>query len=111
MVGRKRILLLMTEMRLAPIYHRPRTMVPNPEQRVFSYLPMLCGFLHLVAVMNWATRKLLAWRVSNTMEVEFCFEVLEEAMARCFDQVHRQGDRVATRLQRAQLAAQPPWDE
>jgi putative transposase len=40
------------------------------------------GFLYLVAVMDWATRKVLAWRVSNTMEVEFCLEVLEEAMAR-----------------------------
>jgi putative transposase len=40
------------------------------------------GFLYLVAVMDWATRKVLAWRVSNTMEVEFCLEALEEAMAR-----------------------------
>ena len=40
------------------------------------------GFLYLVAIMDWATRKVLAWRVSNTMEVEFCLEVLEEAMAR-----------------------------
>jgi len=40
------------------------------------------GFLSLVAVMDWATRKVLAWRVSNTMEVEFCLEVVEEAMAR-----------------------------
>ena len=46
------------------------------------YLPMRRGFLYLVAVMDWATRKVLAWRVSNTMEVEFCLEVLEEAMAR-----------------------------
>ncbi len=46
------------------------------------YLPMRRGFLSLVAVMDWATRKVLAWRVSNTMEVEFCLEVVEEAMAR-----------------------------
>jgi putative transposase len=46
------------------------------------YLPMRRGFLYLVAVMDWATRKVLAWRVSNTMEVEFCLEVLGEAMAR-----------------------------
>jgi len=47
-----------------------------------TYLPMRRGFLYLVAVMDWATRKVLAWRVSNTMEVEFCLEVLEEALAR-----------------------------
>jgi len=100
-VGRKRIR-LMAKMGLAPIYQRPRTTVPHPEHRVFPYLlrdlaierpnqvwcaditsiPMRRGFLHLVAVMEWATRKVLAWRVSNTMEVEFCLEVVEEAMAR-----------------------------
>src|ERR671932_1110150 len=101
-VGRKRVRRLMAKMGLAPIYQRPRTAVPNPEHRVFpcrlrdlaierpnqvwcadiTYLPMRRGFLYLVAVMDWATRKVLAWRVSNTMEVEFCLEVLEEAMAR-----------------------------
>ncbi len=101
-VGRKRIRRLMAKMGLAPIYQRPRTTVPNPEHRVFPYLlremvidrpnqvwcadityiPMRRGFLYLVGVMDWATRKVLAWRVSNTMEVEFCLEVLEEAMAR-----------------------------
>jgi transposase InsO family protein len=40
------------------------------------------GVLYLVAVMDWATRKVLAWRVSNTMDVEFCIEALEEALAR-----------------------------
>src|ERR687883_315759 len=89
-------------MGLAPIYQRPRTSTPHPEHRIFpyllrdlvidrpnqvwcadiTYLPMRRGFLYLVAVMDWATRKVLAWRVSNTMEVEFCLEVLEEAMAR-----------------------------
>src|SRR5215218_8310043 len=88
-VGRKRIRRLMTKMGLAPIYQRPRTTVPNPEHRIFPYLlrdlvidrpnhvwcaditclPMRRGFLYLVAVMDWATRKVLAWRVSNTMEV------------------------------------------
>src|SRR4051812_38088805 len=101
-VGRKRVRRLMGVMGLVPIYQRPRTTVPHPEHRVFPYLlrdlaierpnqvwcaditsiPMRRGFLHLVAVMEWATRKVLAWRVSNTMEVEFCLEVVEEAMAR-----------------------------
>src|SRR5919202_3987574 len=99
-VGRKRIRRLVAKMGLAPIYQRPRTSVPNPEHRIFllrdlvierpnqvwyadiTYHPMRRSFLYLVAVMDWATRKVVAWRVSNTMEVEFCLEVLEEAMAR-----------------------------
>ena len=47
-----------------------------------TYIPMRRGFLYLVAVMDWATRKVLSWRVSNTMDVEFCLEALEEALAR-----------------------------
>lgn len=101
-VGRKRIRRLMAKMGLAPIYQRPRTTVPNPEHRIFPYLlrelaierpdhvwcadityiPMRRGFLYLVAVMDWATRKVLSWRLSNTLDVEFCIEALEEALAR-----------------------------
>jgi putative transposase len=101
-VGRERIRRLMAKMGLVPIYRRPRTTVPNPEHRIFpyllrdlvidrpnqvwcadiTYLPMRRGFLYLVAVMDWATRKVLAWRVSNTLDVEFCLEALEEALAR-----------------------------
>ena len=46
------------------------------------YIPMRRGFLYLVAIMDWATRKVLSWRVSNTMDVEFCLDALEEALAR-----------------------------
>jgi putative transposase len=101
-VGRKRVRRLMARMGLAPIYQRPRTTVPHPEHRVWPYLlrdlvvdrpnqvwcadityiPMRRGFLYLVAVMDWATRKVLAWRVSNTMDVEFCISAVEEALAR-----------------------------
>ncbi len=101
-VGRKRVRRLMAKMSLAPIYQRPRTSTPRPEHRVFpyllrdavidhpnqvwcadiTYLPMRRGFLYLVAVMDWATRKVLSWRVSNTLDVEFCLEALEEALAR-----------------------------
>ncbi len=102
MVGRKRVRRLMAKMGLVPIYQRPRTTVPPPEHRVWPYLlrgmvidrpdqvwcmdltyiPMRRGFLYLAAVMDWATRKVLSWRVSNTMDVEFCIEALEEALAR-----------------------------
>ena len=101
-VGRKRLRRLMAKMGLVPIYQRPRTTVPHPEHRIYPYLlremaitrsnqvwctdityiPMRRGFLYLVAVMDWATRKVLSWRVSNTMDVEFCVAALEEALAR-----------------------------
>jgi len=101
-VGRKRIRRLMAKMGLVPIYQRPRTTVPNPEHRIYPYLlremaitcpnqvwcadityiPMRRGFLYLVAVMDWASRKVLSWRVSNTMDTEFCVAALEEALAR-----------------------------
>ena len=100
-VGRKRVRRLITMMGLAPIYQWPRTTVPHPEHRIYPYLlrnlvvnrpnqvwcddityiPMWRGFLYLVAVMDWATRKVLAWRVSNTMDVAFCVEALQEALA------------------------------
>jgi putative transposase len=101
-VGRKRVRRLMAKMGLEPIYQRPRTTVPHPEHQIYPYLlremvierpnqvwcadityiPMRRGFLYLVAVMDWSTRKVLSWRVSNTMDVEFCIEALEEALAR-----------------------------
>jgi putative transposase len=101
-VGRKRIRRLIARMDLVPIYQRPRTTVPHPDHQVYPYLlremlidrpnqvwcadltyiPMRRGFLYLVAVMDWSTRKVLSWRVSNTMDVEFCIEALEEALAR-----------------------------
>lgn len=101
-VGRKRVRRLMATMGLAPIYQRPRTTVAHPAHRIYPYLlrdmvinlpnhvwctdityvPMRRGFLYLVAIMDWATRKVLSWRVSNTMDVDFCIEALQDALAR-----------------------------
>lgn len=101
-VGRKRVRRLMARMGLEPIYQRPRTTIPHPGHRIYPYLlrevvvdrpnqvwcadltyiPMRRGFLYLVAVMDWSTRKVLSWRVSNTMDAAFCIEALEEALAR-----------------------------
>jgi putative transposase len=101
-IGRKRVRRLMAKMGLAAIYQRPRTTIPHPEHRIYPYLlrnlvigrpnqvwctdityiPMRRGFLYLVAVMDWSTRRVLSWRLSNTMDVEFCIEALEEALAR-----------------------------
>ena len=101
-VGRKRVRRLMAKMGLTALYQRPRTTVPHPEHRTYPYLlrgmtidrpdqvwcadityiPMRRGFLYLVAVMDWASRRVLAWRLSNTMEADFCIEALDEALAR-----------------------------
>lgn len=101
-VGRKRVQRLMRRMGLEAIYRRPRTSVPNPAHRVYPYLlrdvavtrpnqvwaadityvPMARGFMYLVAVIDWHSRKVLAHRVSNTMEAGFCVEALNEALAR-----------------------------
>ena len=101
-VGRKRVRRLMARMGLRAVYQTPRTTVPHPEHKTWpyllrnlvidrpnqvwcadiSYIPMRRGFLYLVAIMDWASRRVLAWRLSNTMEADFCIEALEEAMAR-----------------------------
>ncbi|TPG12868.1 IS3 family transposase [Sphingomonas koreensis] len=100
--GRRRVRRLMAKMGLAPIYQRPRTSDPHPEHRIYpyllrnlevtrpghvwcadiTYLPMRRGFLYLVAIMDWASRKVLAWRLSNTMDAEFCVAALKEALLR-----------------------------
>lgn len=99
-VGRKRIRRLMARMGLQAVYQKPKTTVRHPEHRTYPYLlrglvidrpdqvwcadityiPMRRGFLYLVAIMDWHSRKVLAWRLSNTMDVEFCIAALEEAM-------------------------------
>ncbi len=101
-VGRKRVRRLMRTMGLTPIYQAPRTSKPHPEHRVYPYLlrnmtidrpnqvwcadvtyiPMRQGFLYLVAIMDWSTRAVLAWRLSNTMYPDFCVEALQEALSR-----------------------------
>ena len=101
-VSRKRVRRLMHKMGLCVIYQRPRTTVPAFDHEVYPYLlrdlvidrpnqvwcadityiSMRRGFLYLVAIMDWATRKVLAWRLSNTIDTEFCIEALEEALAK-----------------------------
>lgn len=100
-VSRTRIGRLMKLMGLSAIYQKPNTSKPHPQHKVYPYLlrdmtidrpnqvwcadityiPMRKGFLYLVAIMDWATRKVLSWRLSNTMEVDFCVAALEEALA------------------------------
>jgi putative transposase len=100
MVGRKRVRRLMQKMGLRAIFQTPRTTVPNPEHKIYPYLlrnlaitsanqvwctdityiRMNRGFLYLVAIMDWYSRKVLSWRISNTMDTDFCIEALEEAI-------------------------------
>ena len=99
-VGRKRVRRLMRLMGFMAIYQKPKTSVPNPEHKRYPYLlrdltiarsnqvwcsdityiPMRKGFLYLVAIMDWHSRKVLSWRLSNTMEADFCIVALEEAL-------------------------------
>ena len=101
-VNPKRIRRLMRQMALMPVYQAPNTSKPHPEHRIYPYLlrkmvinrpgqvwcsdityiPMQRGFLYLVVIMDWATRKILSWRLSNTMDTGFCLEALDEAMAK-----------------------------
>lgn len=98
----RRLMRLMGLMGLMPVYQRPRTSIKARSHKTYPYLlrglavdrpnqvwcadvtyiPMRRGFLYLVAIMDWATRKVLAWRLSNTLEAEFCVEALNEALIR-----------------------------
>ncbi len=100
--GRHRVRRLMRLMRLVPIYQAPNTSKKHPEHKVYPYLlkgmvinrsnqvwcadityiPMHRGFLYLVAIMDWHSRKVLSWRLSNSMDASFCVEALKEALTR-----------------------------
>jgi len=101
-VNRKRIGRLMRKMGLSAIYQKPNTSKPHPLHKIYpyllrgmtidrpnqvwcadiSYIPMRRGFLYLVAIMDWSTRKVMSWRLSNTMDSDFCVAALEEALGR-----------------------------
>lgn len=99
--GRHRIRHLMCLMRLVPIYREPNSSKKHPAHKIWPYLlkdlsidqpnqvrcvdityiPMRRGFLYLVAIMDWYSRKVLSWRLSNSMEVSFSIDALKEALA------------------------------
>jgi len=101
-INRKRVQRLMRQMGIAALGPKPRTTKPAPGHRIYPYLlgdvaverpnqvwsadityiPLGRGFLYLVAVMDWSSRAVLSWRLSNTMDVSFCVSALEEALAR-----------------------------
>lgn len=101
-IGRARVITMMRRMGLEAIYRRPNTSKPAPGNKIYpyllrglavdrpnqvwamdiSYIPMARGFVYLAAVIDWFTRRVLAWRVSISMEVAFCLEAVEEALAK-----------------------------
>lgn len=101
-VGRRHVATLMKRMDITALYRRPNTSKPAPGHKVYPYLlrnlavtrpnqvwaidityiPMARGFVYLAAVVDWFSRRVLAWRVSITLEAEFCIEAVTEALAR-----------------------------
>jgi len=101
-VNRKRVRRLMRLMGLEAIYRRPNTSKPAPDHKVYPYLlkgleinrvnqvwasdityiPMARGFLYLVAIIDWQSRYVLAWKLSNTLDTDFCMAALEEALGK-----------------------------
>ena len=99
-IGRDHVSTLMRKMGIRPLYQKRRLSKPHPAHKVYPYLlrgldidrsnqvwaadicylPMARGFSYLVAVMDWSSRKVLSWRLSNTLDASFCIEALEEAI-------------------------------
>jgi putative transposase len=100
-VGRRHVKTLMQRMGIEALYRRPRTTKPEPGHKIYPYLlrgmeitrpnqvwamdityiPMARGFVYLAVVLDWASRRVLAWRLSITMEASFCVATLEDALA------------------------------
>jgi putative transposase len=101
-IGREMVRTMMRRMGIEALYRRPNTSKPCPGHKIYPYLlrglaveranqvwamdityiPMARGFVYLAAVVDWFSRRVLAWRVSITLEVDFCLEAVEEALAR-----------------------------
>ena len=101
-IGRRHVKTLMRRMGIEALYRRPRTTKPEPGHKIYPYLlrgmdstrpnqvwamdityiPMAHGFVYLAVVLDWFSRRVLSWRLSITMEEEFCVETLEDALAR-----------------------------
>ena len=101
-IGRRHVKTLMQRMGIEALYRRPRTTKPEPGHKIYPYLlrgmeiarpnqvwamdityiPMARGFVYLAAVLDWFSRRVLAWRVSITLEAAFCVEAVEDALAR-----------------------------
>jgi len=101
-IGRHRVITMMLRMGIEALYRRPNTSNPAPGQKIhpyllrglaverpnqvwamdITYIPMARGFVYLAAIIDWFSRRVLSWRLSITMEVDFCLEAVEEALAK-----------------------------
>ena len=101
-IGRERVARMMKRMSIGALYRRPNTSKPEPGHKIYPYLlrgmtidrpnqawamdityiPLARGFVFLAAIVDWFSRRVLAWRVSITMEAEFCLDAVEEALAK-----------------------------
>ena len=101
-IGRRQVATLMRRMGITAIYRKPRTSQRHPAHRIYPYLlrdltitrpnhvwaadltdiPMRRGFMYLCAIMDWASRRVLAWQLSNTVTTDFCCEAVQEAITR-----------------------------
>ena len=101
-IGRERVVSMMRQMGIEALYRRPNTSKPAPGHKIYPYLlrgldvvrpnqvwamdityiPMARGFVYLAAVLDWFSRRVLSWRISITLEVDFCLDAVEEALAR-----------------------------
>ena len=101
-IGRRHVATLMRRMGIEAVYRKPRTSARHPAHPVYPYLlrnaeitrpnqvwaadityiPMRRGFVYLCAVLDWASRRVLSWRLSNTLTTDFCLEAVQEAVAR-----------------------------
>ena len=101
-IGRERVVSMMRRMGIEALCRRPNTSKPAPGHKIYpclprsldvvrpnqvwamdiTYIPLARGFVHLAAVLDWFSRRVLSWRVSITLEVDFCLDAVEEALAR-----------------------------
>ena len=101
-IGRERVVSMMRQMGIEALYRRPNTSKPAPGHKIhpyllrgldvvrpnqvwamdITYIPMARGFVYLAAVLDWFSRRVLSWRISITLEVDFCLDAVEEAIAR-----------------------------
>jgi putative transposase len=120
MIGRLAVATLMRRMGIEALYRRPNTSKPAPGHKIYPYLlrnlvvdrpnqvwamdityiPMARGFVYLAAVMDWFSRRVLAWKLSITLETEFCLDAVREALAR-----HGKPEI----FKRTRAASSPPW--
>ncbi len=124
-ISRKKVQRFMRAMGIEGLAPGPRTSVPKKGHKVseptardrdheaepslacdITYVPMPSGYLYLTAVMDWFSRHVLSWRLSNSMDVEFCMEPLEEALSHGRPEIFKHGSRLSSRARSSRVGTQ-----